>query len=76
MIEKGKHNIDVIFEEFSSKKYPEDVRVEYDFIAENIYIDDMKLTGKVDRIDIFEDDSMLIVDYKTGKSVKNLNEAK
>lgn len=70
-MERGKIAIEKIFEKITSQDYPK-IKTEFRFHKGEIHIDDIGLTGAIDRIDEFPDNSLNIVDYKTGKAIDNL----
>ena len=51
------------------------LKTEMDFKQRNVYLDDIHLTGKIDRIDLLDEKNkqVRIIDYKTGRS-KSKNE--
>lgn len=51
------------------------IELEYDFRFKNIYLDNIPLTGKIDKIELINDREVSLIDYKTGK-VKSYNEIK
>lgn len=51
------------------------LELEYNFRSKNIVFDWIPLTGKIDKIELFKDDEVILVDYKTGKA-KSLNDIK
>ncbi|MDD2566277.1 MAG: ATP-dependent DNA helicase [Candidatus Gracilibacteria bacterium] len=51
------------------------IELEYDFRFRNVILDEVPLTGKVDKIELLRENEVCIVDYKTGKT-RSLNEIK
>lgn len=67
-IKRGHENLHALYRDISGKTYGELI-MEKDFRTEGggIYLDDIQLTGKIDRIEKLDDDTLIITDYKTGK---------
>ncbi len=67
-IDRGHENIEALYAEITGKTYGELV-MEKDFRTEwgGIFLDDIQLTGKIDRIEKLADDTLIVTDYKTGK---------
>lgn len=51
------------------------LELEYNFRSRNIVFDNIPLTWKIDKIDKIDENSVILIDYKTGKS-KTINEIK
>lgn len=70
-LERGKEKLDALYLEITGKKY-EKLQLEYNFSLDGgVWLpreegEAIKLTGKIDKVEIFPDDSLLITDYKTG----------
>lgn len=70
-LERGNLVIEKIFEKISENDYPK-VQNEFRFNKGEVHLGDIGLTGIIDRLDTFADNSLNIVDYKTGKAIDNL----
>ncbi len=75
--ELAKRGVDILREYLEETKDDnlEVIGAEYNFSSRNVYLENIKLTGKVDRIDYVNKDrkEVRVVDYKTGKP-KSLNQ--
>lgn len=71
-LERGKIAIEKIFEKIQEIDYPK-IKSEFRFHKGEIHLGDIGLTGAIDRLDTFPDQSLNIVDYKTGKAIDNFN---
>ena len=72
-LQKGRDNLELLYPEITAKTYW-DLALEYDFrsaygwiFLQNPNGEAIRLTWKIDRIEILEDESLVITDYKTGK---------
>jgi DNA helicase-2/ATP-dependent DNA helicase PcrA len=69
LFEKAKKSMTVFYEQkcqvVASKFYSE-----YDFKSENVFLDEVKIAGKIDYLEIFENE-IIVVDFKTGKAIIN-----
>lgn len=52
-----------------------DCALEYDFSSKNVFLEDVPLTGKIDKIEFLPEGTINVIDYKTGKP-KSDNEIK
>lgn len=66
-LDRGRANLESLYTEIVGRKY-EKLFLEYDFrtVWGGVYLGDIQLTGKIDRIEQLGDDSLIITDYKTG----------
>lgn len=70
-LERGREKIEALYLEITGKKY-EKLELEYNFTLNGgVWLpreegEAIKLTWKIDKVEIFPDDSLLITDYKTG----------
>ncbi len=64
---KWKENLEALYSELVGKSYGE-LTLEKDFRTEwgGVWLSDIQLTGKIDRIERLSDDTLIITDYKTG----------
>ncbi len=64
---RGKENLEALYEEITGKDYGE-LFLEKDFRTEwgGVFLWDIQITGKIDRIERLSDDTLIITDYKTG----------
>ncbi|MBC7498149.1 ATP-dependent helicase [Candidatus Gracilibacteria bacterium] len=64
---KGRENLEALYSELVGKPYGE-LTLEKDFRTEGggVWLGDIQLTGKIDRIERLADDTLIITDYKTG----------
>jgi DNA helicase-2/ATP-dependent DNA helicase PcrA len=71
---RGHDNIELLYTELTSKSYGE-LTLEKDFRTEwgGVFLGDIQLTGKIDRIERLPDDSLIITDYKTGSGFDNFD---
>jgi CRISPR/Cas system-associated exonuclease Cas4 (RecB family) len=68
-LEKGQKQIPFYYENRKHEFNPEDL-AEYDFITQNVNINDARITGKIDKMHYDHDLKEIIVyDYKTGKPI-------
>lgn len=67
LLERGKNVISEFLEELRNQEY-KPIAAEYNFSGRNVYLDNIKLSGKVDRIDVINETrkEVRVVDYKTG----------
>lgn len=66
--ERGKHALGIWYESRAAILSPSD-KAEIGFGAENVRIDDIPLTGRIDRLELDpKSKSITVVDYKTGKT--------
>jgi DNA helicase II / ATP-dependent DNA helicase PcrA len=67
-LEKGEHMLDVYYDHYKDE-FHDNSLLEYDFASHNIYLHGLKLTGKVDKVEIVDNKRKLVnvVDFKTGK---------
>lgn len=69
LLEKGQKQIPFYYENRKHEFNPEDL-AEYDFITQNVNINDARITGKIDKMHYDHDLKEIIVyDYKTGKPI-------
>ena len=69
--DKGEYNLRKYLEEMHGN-FNEHQKAELDFSGQNVYVDDARLTGKLDVATIDEKNKTIeVVDYKTGKALKN-----
>ncbi|MBP9779384.1 ATP-dependent helicase [Candidatus Gracilibacteria bacterium] len=66
-LEKGRENLEALYTELVGKTYGE-LSLEKDFRTEGggVWLGDIQLTGKIDRIERLADDTLIVTDYKTG----------
>lgn len=66
-LEKWRENLEALYTELVGKSYGE-LSLEKDFRTEwgGVWLGDIQLTGKIDRIERLPDDTLIITDYKTG----------
>ncbi|MBC7503879.1 ATP-dependent helicase [Candidatus Gracilibacteria bacterium] len=66
-LSKGRENLEALYSELVGKKYGK-IDLEKDFRSEGggVWLGDIQLTGKIDRIETLSDDILIITDYKTG----------
>lgn len=66
-LEKWRENLNALYTELVGKSYGE-LSLEKDFRTEwgGVWLWDIQLTGKIDRIERLADDTLIITDYKTG----------
>ncbi len=64
---RGHENLEALYEEIVGKSYGE-LMLEKDFRTEwgGVFLGDIQITGKIDRIERLSDDTLIITDYKTG----------
>lgn len=67
MIARGKDKIELLYSELIRRDYGE-IQTEFDFrnVGGGVFLDDIRLTGKIDRIEIIGDGRIRVTDYKTG----------
>jgi len=71
-LERGRENLLALYPEISGKKYHQ-LELEYNFsLMGGVWLpregsDAIQLTWKIDKVEILEDDSLIITDFKTGK---------
>lgn len=72
LLKVGEEGIGGYYDKYKSEmKIPE--AVEYNFAKNEIFLDDVHLTGKIDKIEKLNDNDAKVIDYKTG-SMKSKNE--
>ncbi len=66
-ISKWRENLEALYTELVGKSYGE-LTLEKDFRTEwgGVWLSDIQLTGKIDRVERLADDTLIITDYKTG----------
>lgn len=66
-LDRGRENLEALYSEITGKAYG-DLHLEYDFRSAfgGIFLDGMQLTGKIDRIEVIDNQKLVITDYKTG----------
>lgn len=64
---RGHDNIEALYTEITGRSYG-DLSLEEDFrtTGGGVFLGDIQITGKIDRIERLADDSLIITDYKTG----------
>ena len=64
---RGTENLDALYSEITGKSYGE-LHLEYDFRSAfgGIFLDGIQLTGKIDRVEVIDNQKLIITDYKTG----------
>ncbi len=72
-ITRGKENLEYFYTKATGKEYGE-IHLEYRFNidANEIYLDGVRLSGAIDRIEILPDGTLVVTDYKTGKWFETL----
>ena len=78
-LQKWRDNLELLYPEITGKTYG-DLALEYDFRSAYGWIflqnpdgEAVRLTWKIDRIEILEDETLVITDYKTGKWFTNFD---
>jgi DNA helicase-2/ATP-dependent DNA helicase PcrA len=61
----GQETLTGYYQHYYHQFFPE-VITEYDFTSDNVYLDNIPLTGKIDKIEIVSPNIARVVDFKTG----------
>ncbi|MBI3255535.1 MAG: ATP-dependent helicase [Candidatus Andersenbacteria bacterium] len=71
--ERGRYMLSAYYDHYKDEFHDTSL-LEYDFSPHNIYVGDLKLTGKVDKVEIIDAKKKLVnvVDYKTGNPKSGL----
>jgi DNA helicase II / ATP-dependent DNA helicase PcrA len=75
-IEKGLAALEIYYIEFVKKEIKPNTKVEVKFSNENVYMDTVHATGNIDKLEINEDGTLSVTDFKTGKSFKDFDSCK
>lgn len=72
-LEQGRHIVSVYYEHYKQEFYPHTL-LEYDFAPHHVQINGMRITGKIDKIEIIDakNKKINVVDYKTGNVERGL----
>ncbi|MDD5197504.1 MAG: ATP-dependent DNA helicase [Candidatus Gracilibacteria bacterium] len=74
-LNRGQENLEALYGEITGKKYGE-LHLEYDFRTAGgwVFLDDIQITGKIDRIEILEGNKLIVTDYKTGGGFESFSD--
>ena len=66
-LDRGRDNLNALYSEITGKTYGK-LHLEYDFRTAfgGVFLDGIQLTGKIDRIEVIDNQKLIITDYKTG----------
>jgi DNA helicase II / ATP-dependent DNA helicase PcrA len=69
MLARGKANLEKLYENITKQSYGE-IHLEHRF--NDVYLEDIKITGAIDRIELTSDGWLIVTDYKTGEGFDTL----
>lgn len=66
-LDRGRENLESLYSEITGRPYG-DLHLEYDFRSAfgGVFLDGIQITGKIDRIEVIDNEKLIITDYKTG----------
>ena len=74
-LDRGQENLEALYLNITGKKYGE-LHLEYDFrtAGGGTFLGNIQITGKIDRIELIENDKLIITDYKTGGGFESFSD--